>query len=292
MGGQRWILGLVVLSVTCGSPGLEALACEAGVCLHPIWPEDGAVDVPTNARIWIHYDVAGTFGVDAILRDDSGAEVAVTSEVIDGGKLELVSPLLLLLTPEAPLVAGGEYTLELMPEMNVCAEPELMTFSVGNGEDGTPPEFGGIQSVDAWFIEGAGATGPCDVGPDRHHYEVIGAETSGVAAYRLYEQGELVGVSWTPTLVSQVTGSGDAPDRCFVMRAVDLAGNEDPNDDLHCLVPAEGDDDDSAGDDDSGGGDCTCRHEFRTLGAGWVLAALAGLYLGWRRRKRLGDFAE
>lgn len=283
MRSGTWISPFLALAVAWAFPLPSVRACEAGTCLQQVWPQDGADDVPTNARIWIHYDVAGTFGVEATLRDGDGAEVAVTEELWEGGRLELVFPWLLVLTPEQALTAGEEYTLDLAPEVNVCEEPEPIEFTTAAGADAVVPEFGGIQSIVAWFIEGAPANGPCDVGPDRHHYEVAGAESSDAVAYLLYEDGEQVAVSRSPTLVSQVEGTGEAPNRCFVMHAVDMAGNEDPNDDVLCLHPV-GDDDDSAGDDDPVADDCACRVADCAGVATWIPLVLLGLVLAWRGR--------
>jgi hypothetical protein len=282
---MRWAAGIIVATTLLFAPAWHsARACEAGVCLGQVWPADSATGVPSNARIWVHYEVAGMFEVEVDLVDADGTEVPLSVEVLDGGKLEQVSPKLLVATPLTALARNSEYILSIGTGENVCDDPSPITFQTGTEADETSPDFGGASGVDAWFIEGSGAVGPCDIGPDRHHYEVIGGEgAAGAAAYVLLEDEQPVAWSPSSTALSQIEGTGEPRGRCLVLRAVDVAGNHDDNDVVRCFGEV-GDDDDSAAGGDDDAADCSCRTGGSHPGASSVLALMVAAWWMGRRR--------
>jgi len=108
----------------------EAEACS---CITPtievVAPADGAVDVPTNARLWVG-------GIDSgpSLMDASGTEVPGTVS-----SLRSLGGIVRIFTPDAPLTPGATYT-------GIGADRRRTIFTVGSAPDTTPPAVPSITS--------------------------------------------------------------------------------------------------------------------------------------------------
>ncbi len=147
---------LFVFSAQCLALALPTKA-EACSCLAAsvefIAPADGAVDVPTNTRIWI-----GGVDTGPWLRDASGAEVAGTVS-----SLRSRAGIVRIFTPDAPLRPGVTYT-------GYGGSPGSATFTVGSGPDTTPPALPSITSRQHYpgrtFGTAFGGSS-CDSGDDR-----------------------------------------------------------------------------------------------------------------------------
>lgn len=272
-----------------------AIACEAGICVERLVPGDGD-EVPTNARIWVFYDLVHSFDMAARLYDTDAAEVPATAQTFRLGPLETLQQMLLLLTPVQELQPGAQYQLVVTPEEDLCGGANTVsTFTTGDAADETPPSFAGIAAVDASYIADYSAGSNCTLGPPRHRYLVEGEPATDSVAYHLYEEDALVALV---PIGPRVEGGGvprpenvviydieaqdeEIPDRCFVLAAVDIAGNERPGDEQCIEEPAGDDDDDSTG--DGGGGDCSCSISSPARPPGAALLALALLARRSRR---------
>jgi len=280
------------------SAGGLAEACEAGICVERIVPADGD-EIPTNAQMWVFFDNVNGFDIEVRLLDEVGVEVPASSQIQNLGPLETLTQSLLHLVPDEPLEPGSNYGLIVAPEEDLCGGANTQAvYTVLAGTDDVPPAFEGIETVDAGFIEDYSADSNCTGGPPRHRYTALGAPSDDAVAYHLYEDGRLVALA---PAGPRVEGGGvlrpenvvtydvmakdeDIPNRCFVMRAVDIAGNEDLNDDVVCVeeIP-EGDDDDSASGDEVGG--CACEATPSHPWSGWMIL----LALWVLRRRSTGD---
>ena len=96
-------------------------------------PVNGATDVPTNARVWIgsglYWGEPGDAEFRIELLDGDGVPVAVSVTDLMG-----YNDLISVLTPSVPLQAGETYRIR------VDGDETLGTFTVGSGEDTSPPE--------------------------------------------------------------------------------------------------------------------------------------------------------
>lgn len=305
-----WCRGQIAVALAtflaCSVAGI-ATACEAGICVERIVPDDGE-EIPRNALLWVSYDNVNGFDIEAILRDDAGVEVPIVTETFELGPLETLAQRLLLVEPMQELESGGSYTLTVTPEEDLCAGSVdvVKTFTAGEDVDHVAPTFDGIASLDAAYIPDYSAGSNCTLGPPRFRYQVEGAPADGAVggavAYRLYLDGELVALApvgprteggGVPRPTNVVTydeptdEGGEPPNRCFVLRAVDLAGNEDANEDVVCLDGAV---DGGEADDDDYVGGCACaltRPDGGDAGAGFlavVAIGLLGAAVGRRRR--------
>ena len=286
----RWVTVALVLSIAGPS-----VACEAGICVERIVPGEGD-EVPTNAQMWVFFDNVNGFGIEATLADEGGAEVPAVSQILQDGPLETLMQGLLHVVPVDVLEPGSSYTLTVSPEEDLCGGANTQaTFTTLSGADTEPPDFDGIAVLDAGFIEDLSADSNCTGGPPRHRYTVLGGPAADAVAYRLYEEGQQValapagprveggGVPRPQNTVTYdvVAKDEDIPNRCFVMRPVDVSGNEQANDDLVCVeeIPGADDDDDSAGESDVDGCTCGTTSGDRT---GWWMVMLAL----WALRRR------
>lgn len=108
-----------------------AEACSCGLPELGVAPADGAVNVPTNARLWM-----GGASPEPSLLDASGQRVAGAVTIIDSSARW--GEVMAVFTPDAPLTPGAIYTGR--------GQHGRTTFTVGSGPDTTPPPVPSITS--------------------------------------------------------------------------------------------------------------------------------------------------
>lgn len=251
--------GLVVAACALAADARLAEACSqwpSGVIRRDVLPEDGAVDVPTNARVVVTYEtVDGTVG-ELALRTEAGVAVIVEVERVQD------DPFHTSLVVRATLEPSTRY--ELLDRLDLaCAydsaadclrDPVVIaTFTTGQTPDTTPPEIGRIDVIPGFECnQGTTCTTPdlalglvqiaalYEDRPDawvRYEYldeagDVLAGPTSILST--AYPCGGGSGPLWRQHLVLPET---------VRIRAVDLAGNvEAASHALYaqsCLVTAE-----------------------------------------------------
>jgi hypothetical protein len=226
----------------------------AGACSPPppysafgVVPRNGATSVPTNVKVRINHLLDEPVWREFIIRPVGGEAVAVT-------RSELANAFhawrhVTVLTPDAPLAPATTYEIagKLRPGCvgagDCIAETYQVhaTFTTGAGPDTTPPTFAGIRSIVTPEREVCTTSGCC--GP----YTGLGfdidwdeaTDDTGIAAYHIYEGDRRVSVlggGGFALCSGHLQGGGPGADFVYaesgryVVRAVDLAGNEDTND--------------------------------------------------------------
>ncbi|MGM0577889.1 MAG: hypothetical protein ACQEXJ_19340 [Myxococcota bacterium] len=236
-----------------------ALACSPPapcVSRGAVEPGDGSIGLPTNFEIRLSYhvmDIAVEDGVfDLGLRVEGGDPVDVevesrtTYEYFGSGRHFVVRA-------TEPLEPQTTYELtDHLPEdscftgpVAATEEPQVVaTFTTGDGPDAEPPQFEGVQSVEATVFECFG--GMCCAG-DALLLQLEWSEALDASAlplrYRVYDADTM-----TPLHTTSLGATGATAAACgspgahgnsfrvegqgehtFLVRAVDLAGNEDDN---------------------------------------------------------------
>jgi hypothetical protein len=301
--------------------GLAALAHHgrpADACSYPIGyqsrvtvPQDGALYVPTNARIVVTYRTAidqPAVADHLQLVDAGGAPVpfTVATTVQPDGIVEVV-------TPSQPLAAGAQYKLldrlpsecDLPYQRDCLAEvaSPITTFTTSDGPDTTAPTFAGItdSNDDYHFFDPQDSCGAAawirhslDWGAATDSADGVATETAWIrfnvydgAGHLLHALAEGPPVE-LKTLCTDADGNpiahdadGDGVednDTKLVVRAVDLAGNEDDNE-----VVFEASACNSIPDEEPGGCDASGGAAGGALGAMPIL--IAGIALRGRRRR-------
>jgi uncharacterized protein (TIGR03382 family) len=250
--------GLGLLAAT-ASPALPCSA-PAGWATAVPFPADGATEVPTNARlaaiyVWsVFYSVESEpgFAEHLALRDASGAEVAVERKRSSRGEDTIET-----LVPVAPLAPDATYQLvDHLGEASTCMGSEagclddeptvIATFTTGSGPDVTAPTFAGLATLSSRFAP-ASVDDPCgahsyvdhalhwnaatDDGPAEWiRYNVYNADGAALAtSVELNDAGSFQACTGIiPTVLIHLYATLTGGPR-FQVRAVDLAGNEDPN---------------------------------------------------------------
>lgn len=111
-----------------------ARACSCQVGFNATLPADGAIDVPTNTKIWIDgvLDCNGYPSEMAPrLLDPDGADVPFTMTCLNSGNFYVQ---VLVLHPDAPLLPDTTYTVQPPTQIE-------FQFTTGAGTDDTPPEI-------------------------------------------------------------------------------------------------------------------------------------------------------
>lgn len=220
----------------------QAAACSPwldGIHGRALIPEDGADEVPTNARIAITYDIydVGLVGDWTLeLREQGGGSVAVTLDATSfvGGYVRIMTPTTAL-TPAT--------TYEVIDAANspctqscIGAPRVIGTFRTGTGADTIPPSIGNI-TVASSFICNDGTS--CDKSPNEEVYDIaVGTiRDDGPTGWIRYEYLDDGVVRAGPTRLLRAgqecsNGGGDVAyhiemhvDGEFEIRAVDIAGN-------------------------------------------------------------------
>jgi hypothetical protein len=284
----------------------EARACSPpydGISERRVFPEDGAVDVPTNARVLVEYATGANHGLDPpILRVQGGGEVEV--EVLTEYTTYLD---VRVLRPDAPLASSTTYeVLDTVSfdcvdvEWCIVAPAVVATFTTGTSTDTVAPTATGVTAP-AVYVANQGTS--CDKNSDAVRQEVAIAafdDDRPVAWVRLEyldAEGNVIFGPLPPIAVGRICGSGVANwdyDRAteagdFAVRAIDLAGNVEavahelyaPTCEEALGGPAL--DAGGAGDDDGGDGGC-CSSGGGAAGS--LLMAALGLAATRRRRAR------
>jgi hypothetical protein len=240
-----------------GAVGVSAPTDAAACSLPPplgirsISPDDGATAVPTNVRPrvvsygrpWTDEDIAAL--EDLVVRPPGGQPVTAVVQV---GRTAF-QPLwrVIEVIPDAPLQPDTTYELAGKVRLDcswdcVAATYQVYrTFRTGADPDTTPPTFAGATGVRYGTVEHCTSSACC--GPfvgQRFALEFDAAsDPSGIAGYHIYRAGSLVArVGRLGHVLCEGSFTGGGPDADFVyqasgryvVHAVDLAGNEDQND--------------------------------------------------------------
>ncbi len=203
-------------------------------------PHDGALDVPTNARLWL--TISGTRGLDGYqvhLRPVGGSEVETA---LDSGNGTWFYQQVLVLKPGAPLAPATTYEV-LDNQRRPCDSPDdctgpdfavIATFTTGVAADDEAPRLGPTPTLEvAEYQVGEDSCGRYNQVPFAIHwreasdaspvsYELWG-EGGAMPLARLFDTGMGGAVacgeeqmSWS----SRLNRNGR-----YVVRAVDIAGN-------------------------------------------------------------------
>lgn len=238
----RLVIGAVALVAAALADAREARACSyppQGLFERTVIPEDGATDVPRNARVLVWYDASYDVpGGAVILRAQGGDDVATTSSTPPTVGFAR------LLSPTAPL--APQTTYEIVDSLDVPCPTDDVTecygpfrviarFTTGTELDTTPPAIDGVE-IDS------GGVCVSDACPEGQHEVVdqltIAATDDHPAAWIRYEyrtiDGELVAGPTHWQTLGRGCGGGYGDIRFYryletpaeiVVRAVDLAGN-------------------------------------------------------------------
>ena len=218
---MRLLVGIVLV----GSIARPAPTCESGVWIRRVIPAPDATNVPLNARIWLFYNNEGLIQPTVRLLDDGEQEVATTLELLSAGGVDSWSDWAAVITPNELLLPERRYTIDGYYDDGF--EPLRQTFTTGSETDTSSPAFDGALDVTAAFVPGD-PDSSCNA-PDFHEYTISANAAADAAAYRLYGTDTTLPLLATQDalpVVYREVGSGDPPNRCFILRAVDLAGNE------------------------------------------------------------------
>jgi hypothetical protein len=212
-----------------------ALAPDAAVCVPDrvkAAPAEGAVDVPRNTRVWVFDDLCDPTA--RLFRIGIGDEIPMARERSDPGDGWALS-MVYVFKPQWTLGAGTMFRIEMASLEGSSLPPQ--TFTTGDVVDTEAPVFAGATAATATT-----ANWPLDCFAFACFYRVTADPSTSpdVAAYRLYRRGTLVATAPTPDARFIVAGDCDVsppgcgegetpPVECFVLRAVDLAGNEESN---------------------------------------------------------------
>ncbi|MBK8235166.1 MAG: hypothetical protein IPK74_06405 [Deltaproteobacteria bacterium] len=131
MSPSGWLAVLVGLAAVAWPCGQVADACSLAPRVRAVdAPADGATDVPTNAVLWIPFDVSleGDEPTTSRLRSDDGVEVALDVHVVAGVRV---------MQPLSPLGPLTRYTV-IGCRDGACPF-ELRAFTTGAGPDLDPP---------------------------------------------------------------------------------------------------------------------------------------------------------
>jgi hypothetical protein len=205
-------LGLTLLGIlAAGSVLTRALPASACSCLieRPIYPEDGAAEVPANTRIWVPSVLIENAreGIDA-----SQFDGVLTLRGADGSKVQMTGAsfgMFSVLTPNA-LLEPGAYELAWAADESSGDFYETRTFEVVAEIDEEPPPIPNVEDTRSFYQE---AHKTCDTsygvtlslsntGPI-----VVADEYSAIStdeARSLYDDAGLV-----------VTGADDSPSFTF-----------------------------------------------------------------------------
>lgn len=298
-----WIGGLGVF-VTTATSAPDARACTpppTGVEGRTVLPEDGATDVPLNARVYVLYDTQGSDpGSTLELRVQDGATVAVdetTPYTIGAARL---------LAPTAPLAPSTTYeildTLALpcdseLPRTCIAEPTVIATFTTGAALDTARPSVTGVSVTS----RGACVADSC---PDSEseqldHISIDQVIDDFPTSWVMYEYLDLDGAlvagptAWLTTGRGCGDGAGYFPTYRYLavpsdvlLRAVDLAGNVEasphPIDGGTCALLEC----DTSGDTATAGADGGGCALHRGTNPGVLALALGALLLA-RRRPRV-----
>ncbi|MEE9386226.1 MAG: Ig-like domain-containing protein [Nannocystaceae bacterium] len=138
-------LPLVLAPMILLSPS-PAQACSCGIAVH-LFPEHGAVDVPTNTKIWLY----GSLEDYGDLNDDSSylATLEPEPQIVSGQVFSLAEQLQVFV-PNEPLKPGLHYRITVWGGFR--GSEETSQFTVGQEEDGTMPERPAFDSCFALML--------------------------------------------------------------------------------------------------------------------------------------------
>jgi hypothetical protein len=245
-------------------------ACSApypGLSGRALYPADGTSGVPLNARIIVRYRVGRELGngfpplgPDIALRVANGAEVAVTTALINTGSVWNTETLVAL-RPSQPLAAATSYevldrrrTIPCDIFTNNCAlgDPAVFArFDTGAASDSVAPQFAGLKPLVVGAFDRCESSACCGPYVSRHFGMTWTRGQDDVAGqavrYNLYRVGDAGPVAALIDsdgigLAVSCMGTGVYPQSqsvqtgTYFVRAVDWAGNEDTND-IQVRVP-------------------------------------------------------
>lgn len=210
-------------------------ACGAANCFG-IFPEDGTTGVPTNALVAIGADDLASM---AVLSQYGAAEDPIPYTVDAMFGMAVIKPVNSLKPSTTYSLSFGEYSGS---GLGVCVKEKNgsisggkeISFTTGIGEDHSPPVFRGATKASVEFQPATVfGGGPCETAPDRVSYTVEGDDVPDATFYILYLDGEAVELGAYAYIRYEEPGELSLhniyPKRCFVMRAMDQAGNIDSN---------------------------------------------------------------
>ncbi|MCC6994196.1 MAG: Ig-like domain-containing protein [Deltaproteobacteria bacterium] len=283
-----------------------ARACSPLRPTPPTWvmPPTGSTDVPTNSRIVLEYSFSSaiTPGTEVRVLGGAAIAVAISDRLLGNAAYRTVR----ILTPTVALAPRTTYEVAVPAACDVGGATDagcpsslvvMSTFTTGDGPDTTPPQFAGVQSITTRAVEQ-----PCDScsngyraifhSPQWTPATDVGSP-AGALLYNIYAgDGTLLkqlatsasGVQTCERLMCLSIGPPiadfEAPASGYIVRAVDLAGNEEQNSRVvkvttTCAAPGT-----------PGTGCAVGQHAESSGAAGWVLLGLLGLALAVRPRAR------
>lgn len=309
----RDLIGLLVVVSAQAVDTSSAQACvppPATITDRTVFPEDGALDVPINTRVFIEYAEDDPFygdpGHAVELRVQGGAPVAASTVT------PRTSGFARILVPDAPLAPSTTYevtdTLAVpcqTPQTGACVgEPVVIArFTTGTELDTTPPSVGSVR------VEHTGWCGsPACPDGRRQVVELVFVEdviddqpASRIHFEYLAPDGALVAGPTRATVLGRSCGAGSVPFYLLLetpprveLRAVDLAGNVEgvshPIDGetcqaLDCGAPdaGPGDAGDAVDGDGSDAGGCGCVGARGEPGIAAIGLGLLALVVARRR---------
>lgn len=176
---ETCLMGFCVVAVTLftGDAALAACPESETPAIHFVYPEDGATDVPSDARIWLRTDGTATVSLNGVQLDggDPGVFAAdtpyVLEIVVDNGGESLIRTTRFTSTgeeaavPQPPVITGIDvYTDNTHLSAGCLSDHRRRCYDVG--EDTHYAANVGGSDAFYWRVEGAGTEnfvrGECD----------------------------------------------------------------------------------------------------------------------------------
>ena len=210
----------ILLPVLLLQPAAYAQECVLPDSLRTLHPADGATNIAPNTTLLML--VPSDFTPAVELKDDQGTPVPSNVTVLPSGRLAPATERLMVLTPQAPLTGGTLYRVSQPVDAGVT-----WRFTVGGTSITTAPARPAVQESLARYLP-PDADGGCGEVPARLAYEVTAEAPAGAAFYELYEGPTLVAARTNSRVAVETAYTGNEPERCFTVIAVNVAGQRSP----------------------------------------------------------------
>lgn len=227
------LLVSILLLVLASLWATSGFACDIGACLKESFPEDGATDVPLDAKIWVFFNTTPTPFTVLLVEADSGQTILSSADLFEGGQtLNEVRNRVLVVEPFGGFLPDTNYRLELGEGWEPCAStPPTISFRTGSSSGAPAPTFEGLSSVDVECVERTEPVSSCDddsVFP-RLHFTATATPSTDAIAYQLIRNDEVVSIHRELPGRFDILPEDAQPMECFTLQALSLSGLNDGN---------------------------------------------------------------
>ncbi len=258
---MRWFMTAAVAVVAVAGSASPADACSpAGPFLYRVvQPADGSLEIPTNAEVRVLYGGTCAHHVTqaALVPGLQTVEGEPIPTAVESYPMPGSHGITFVLRAETPLAAGTTYRVVDrvvtgdFDESGDCPEPAALThdvpeafatFTTGAGPDLSPPTFAGLAGLSVYEDEckDSGCCGPYyaetlsfsyvpatdDYAASELRYNLYDGRTGALLSRHAHAPSARLPCGFSPFAKPVVPGPSPA---IVIVRAVDLAGNEDGN---------------------------------------------------------------